>query len=362
MINCHFHDDRSSDGREPLVRHCEAAVGRGLRHVCVTNHAEVMADDGSWHADFEEMRDRFLQVQESVSECRREFPDLEVRLGIELEYRPEWTDTFDRLTADVPFDFVLGSVHIVDGFNVSGGPQRDRFFEGRSQEAAYRRYFKELDEMLAWGGFDVVSHFDLVTRFGHRHYGDYEPERFRASIMPVLETMADRRIGIEINTSGVSGPGSPYPARPILEWAREVGVPALTIGTDSHEPDVFAHGLPEGIELAERAGWPDAVTLAADRELMTLGAQAMAEILALPEHGWRGKLASLVVGRKTLAKKLVDMERQCRPLDYTAFNRFHHGGKVRAQNLLVMQRCRAAGQAAGKPMKALSELIEGFTA
>ena len=257
MINCHFHDHRSSDGRESLERHCDAAARGGIRHVCVTNHAEVMGEDGSWSADFEEMRERFHQVQVSVSECREMFPDLEVRLGIELEFRPEWTDAFDRLTAEVPFDFVLGSVHIVDGFNISGGPDKDRFFEGRSQEAAYGRYFRELDEMLAWGGFDVVSHFDLVKRFGHGHYGDYEPEQFRPAIQPVLETMADRGIGIEINTSGVFGPGTPYPAWRILEWAREAGVPALTIGTDSHEPHVFGHGLPEGIELAERAGWSE---------------------------------------------------------------------------------------------------------
>lgn len=116
------------------------------------------------------------------------------------------------------------------------------------------------------------------------------------------------------------------------------------------------------IAIYERAGWPDTSKLVEDEELMALGARAMGEILSLPEHGWRGKLASLLVGRKTLAKKLMGMEHDCRPLDYTAFNRCHHGTKVRAQNLLVMQRCAAAGQAAGKPMTALKELIAGFDA
>lgn len=116
------------------------------------------------------------------------------------------------------------------------------------------------------------------------------------------------------------------------------------------------------IAIYEQAGWPDAATLVENRKLMTLGSRAMGEILSLPEHGWRGKLAALVMGRRALGKKLLEMERECRPLDYTAFNRFHHGGKVRAQNLLVMQRCAAAGQAAGKPMAALNELIERFAA
>lgn len=257
MINCHFHDDRSSDGAEPLVRHCEAAVEAGVTHVCVTNHAELLGPDGSWRADLDEMRDRFRRVGESVARCRERFPALEVRLGIELEYRREWTDTFDRLTEELPFDFVLGSVHLVDGFNVSGGRERDGFFEGRAQEEAYEGYFREVAEMVEWGGFDVVAHFDLIKRFGYLHYGPYEPERFRPVIQPVLERMAEKGIGIEINTSGVFGPGTPYPERQILAWSRMAGVPWLTLGTDSHEPRVFSHGLAEGVALARSSGWPE---------------------------------------------------------------------------------------------------------
>ena len=106
-------------------------------------------------------------------------------------------------------------------------------------------------------GFDVVSHFDIVKRYGHAHYGDYQPERFRETVQPVLDQMAVRGIGIEINASGVFGPGTPYPERSILEWARHAGVPALTIGTDSHEPRVFAHGLADGIRLARESGWTE---------------------------------------------------------------------------------------------------------
>jgi histidinol-phosphatase (PHP family) len=257
LINCHFHDNRSSDGMGALALHCEMAVAAGIRHVCVTNHAELLGADGSWTADLDEMRGRFLAVRESVLECRDRFPALEVRCGVELEYRPEWTEAFDRLTEEVPFDFVLGSVHLVEGFNVSGGSDTGRFFEGRTQDAAYSSYFREVAEMVEWGGFDAVAHFDLVKRYGYRHYGGYEPERFRAVIQPILDRMADRNIGIEINTSGVFGPGTPYPERQILEWARETAVPALTLGSDSHEPDVFSQGLVEGIVLARAAGWSE---------------------------------------------------------------------------------------------------------
>jgi histidinol-phosphatase (PHP family) len=232
----------------------------GVSAICVTNHAETLAPDGSWVAELDEMRRRFLEVRESVLEARDRFPDLVIRLGIELEYRSEWTDTFDRLTDEIPFDFVLGSVHFLDGFNISGGSHRDIFFDGRTQDEAYDRYFRELDAMVEWGGFDVVSHFDLIARYGHLQYGAYQPARYHEVIQVVLEKMASRGLGIEINTSGVFGPGAPYPERDILVWAREAGVPALTLGTDSHRPETFADGLVEGVMLARSAGW-DQLTL-----------------------------------------------------------------------------------------------------
>ncbi|NNK49897.1 MAG: histidinol-phosphatase HisJ family protein [Gemmatimonadetes bacterium] len=276
MINYHFHDDRSSDGVGPLHEHCEAAIAAGIREICVTNHAEVLGPDGSWYADYHEMRDRFLSIGDSVGEARLLYPDLVVRLGIELEYRPEWTRAFDRLTAEVPFDFVLGSVHIVDGFNISGGPEKDRFFEGRTQDEAYARYFRELAALVEWGGFDVVSHFDLIARYGHRHYGAYEPSRYRGEIQPVLEAMAARGVGIEINTSGMSGPGVPYPAHDVLVWAREAGVPALTLGTDSHRPATFADGLVEGIALAEDSGWRELTSFEGRRATATMSMERAA--------------------------------------------------------------------------------------
>ena len=78
--------------------------------------------------------------------------------------------------------------------------------------------------------------------------------------------MAARGIGIEVNTSGVDqAPGHPYPEVDILAWAREAGVPFLTVGTDSHSPDRFSQGLREGVEAVGRAGWSEIALFEARR-------------------------------------------------------------------------------------------------
>lgn len=256
LVNDHFHDDGSSDGVAPLAEHCRAAVERGVTSLCVTNHVEILGDDGGWRVDLREATDRFRREARGVEEARRAFPGLDLRLGAEFEFRPEWTDALERLADTVPLDFVLGSVHVVDGLNVSGGSEPERFFAGRACREAYLAYFETLDRMVRWGAFDVVAHFDLVKRFGHLRCGPYDPSDFEPTIRRTLRRMAAAGIGLEINTSGVSQPpGVPYPEPEILGWAREEGVPHLTLGSDSHAPDRVDQGLEAGLDLARRTGW-----------------------------------------------------------------------------------------------------------
>lgn len=256
MVNDHFHDDASADAAAPLIAHCRAALDRGVTGLCVTNHVEIPDGDGGWCVDVEEATERFLRELEAVEEARGAFPDLDVRLGAEFEYRPEWTERLERLAEAVPFDLVLGSVHVVDGLNVSGGGEPERYFGGRDCGAAYGAYFESVERMVHWGGFDVVAHFDLVKRFGHLHCGPYDAFDFESTIRRILRRMATAGVGLEINTSGVAqAPGVPYPEGEILAWAREEGVSYLTMGTDSHAPGRIDQGLAEGLALARRAGW-----------------------------------------------------------------------------------------------------------
>ncbi len=260
MMNYHFHDERSSDGRAPLLEHCTAAVAAGFRDICLTNHVETLQPDGTWAVDLEEALRRFESVCESVLAVRRQLPSLRLRFGAEFAFRPDWLASLETLAAELPFDFVLGSLHDVDGVDVSG-PAAGTFYETRTREAAYARYFDALGELVAWGGCDVVAHFDLVKRFGHRSYGPYDASELEDRIRPVLNAMARKGLGIEVNTSGiVQAPRAPYPERELLDWALASGVPLLTVGSDSHAPAQFGQGIREGLAIARAAGWTTLTT------------------------------------------------------------------------------------------------------
>lgn len=55
------------------------------------------------------------------------------------------------------------------------------------------------------------------------------------------------------------------------------------------------------------------------------------------------------------------IDKRSLPLDHPKFNAFQHGGKVVAQDMATLQACLTAGQAEGKPMKALVELLARLT-
>ena len=57
--------------------------------------------------------------------------------GIELGLQPHLAGFYEELTNQYPFDFVIGSVHVVHGMD----PYYGEIFEGRSDEEVYKETF-----------------------------------------------------------------------------------------------------------------------------------------------------------------------------------------------------------------------------
>lgn len=258
-VNYHLHNAYSADGRGSTEDYCRAAVQLGFEEICITNHAEMLNPaTGEWELDLVEARQRFEQLQHEIERLQPDYPELRILLGAEFEYRPQWVETLEALVDSVDFDMIIGSVHVVGGQQISGGGMVGDYFKKRDGDEAYGRYFEELDEMLDWGGFDVVGHFDVIKRFGTKHYGPFEVKPFRSQVRAMLEKMVGKGLGLEINTSGVvQAPAEPYPGLEILELAREAHVATVTIGTDSHVPTSFEQGWEVGELTLRQAGFSE---------------------------------------------------------------------------------------------------------
>jgi histidinol-phosphatase (PHP family) len=179
---------------------------------------------------------------ESIVEARTR--GLPVKLGLEVDYVADREDETRALLAPYPWDYLLGSVHFVDGLAVDGEP---RLHHELGVEEAWRRYFETLARAAGSGLFDSLSHPDLVKVFGDRATDfDYGP---------VADAIADSGVAVEVSTAGLRKPvGELYPHPDFLAACRRRDVP-ITTGSDAHSPDVVGRDFDRAQELLRSVGY-----------------------------------------------------------------------------------------------------------
>jgi histidinol-phosphatase (PHP family) len=233
---------------------CEAAIARGVSEIAFTDHA-----------DFEPLDDccGYLRPAAYVAEierCRRRYGDhLTIRAGVEIGEGHVYADQATALLEAHEFDFVLGSMHWVDGRLHCD----ERYFAGRTLDEGLRAYFEEMARLAAEADYDVLAHFDTVRRAAYRAFGlktlDYVP--YEETIHRTLRTLVERGKGLEVNTVTYRrGMGDPSPPLQILRWYRKVGGEILTLGTDAHTPDAIGAGFDVALDMVRAAGFTRVAT------------------------------------------------------------------------------------------------------
>ncbi len=246
----------SAAGIEPFV---ETALGRGVDEIGFAEHVYYFRQTRPlWHVPYHVDRcsHDLEPYVEAVLDAKRQ--GLPVKLGLEVDYEPEREEETLELLAPYPWDYLLGSVHFIDGFGVDGEP---RLSDAVGVDEAWRRYFDRLASAARSGLFDSLSHPDLVKVFGQRP----SPEIERALHAKVADAIAESGVAVEVSTGGLRKPvGELYPDPHLLTLCRERGVPA-TVASDAHVPELVGSDFDRARTLLSSAGY-ETITLFDRRE------------------------------------------------------------------------------------------------
>ena len=233
------------------------AVERGLSEMAFTDHIPLYFLPPEKRDPRLAMReDQFDGYVAEVEVLRREFRDvIPVRLGLEADYAEGHEEELSRWLARADFDLVLGSVHWVAGDWIDAPGSAARF-EREGTERLYEEYYRLLAQAAETGLFDVLTHFDLPKKHGHR------------PAAPSLEAEekaieAARRAGcaVEISSAGLRKPvEEAYPEPRLLARIVQAGV-AVTFSSDAHAPAEVGWGYEKTLELARSCGVKEFVTL-----------------------------------------------------------------------------------------------------
>jgi histidinol-phosphatase (PHP family) len=173
---------------------------------------------------------------------------LPVKLGLEVDYFPGIEPELADLLAPYPWDYLLGSVHFVDGFPVD---QEPGLVHRVPVDEAWRRYFVWLRNAARSGLFDSLSHPDLVKFFGVRA-GEEQTHYLHVETADAIEAAGTC---IEVSAAGLHKPvGELYPDRALLEACRERGVP-ITLASDAHEPAHVGRDVDRAAAFAREVGY-----------------------------------------------------------------------------------------------------------
>jgi histidinol-phosphatase (PHP family) len=238
------HDTWSVD---PFV---EAARQAGVDEIGFTEHVYYFKQTRPlWHVPYHAERcvyDIGPYVEAIVAAKERGLP---VKLGLEVDYEPGREDETRRLLEPYPWDYLLGSIHFIDGFGIDGEP---RLIDEVGVDEAWRCYFETLSAAARSGLFDSLSHPDLVKIFGERVDGfDYRP---------VAQAIAESGTAIEVSTAGLRKPvGELYPDPGFLQECRDRDVP-VTLASDAHVPELVGRDFDRACELLRSVGY-ETITL-----------------------------------------------------------------------------------------------------
>ncbi|HRE28103.1 MAG TPA: histidinol-phosphatase HisJ family protein, partial [Anaerolineales bacterium] len=236
----HLHSNYSPDCQESMVSMCEAAVAQGISEIGFTEHYDLHPDE--WERDWFKVDAYFVELEKVRAQFAR---DLTVRAAVELGEPHIFQLECQELLAKHPFDYALGSLHWV-GRRLVFDPQ----FFNRPIDESSRDFFEELERMTRVGGFDVLSHFDVIVRVGFD-----DPTRYEDVIRQVLRNVIEHGIALDINTAAFRRRAQRLtPGLEILRWYRELGGERVTLGSDAHRPEHVGGHLPVAIEALKAAG------------------------------------------------------------------------------------------------------------
>lgn len=234
----------------------ERAIEAGFTHYGLSEHCpryreQDLFGDEVGHG-VEVLSTAFAAYAERAFALREHYADrIEILVGFETERLPpdDWATRMKQLRRAAPFEYIVGSVHDIDGSYVDYKPELTAELAQRlgGTDALHSRYFDAVTDSVQTLRPEVVGHIDLVRKF------DGPNAAFGPAVRPHIEAALEavRACGgvLDVNCGAHRRGLSPvYPLPEILMRAREMGI-GVTLGDDGHG----AHDVGVGLDACMRA-------------------------------------------------------------------------------------------------------------
>lgn len=236
IANYHTHTWRCLHASGTEREYVENAIEGGLKILGFSDHTPMPYADG--YASNVKMRvDQLEDYVDTILRLKQEYKeDIEIHLGLEVEYYPRYFESLLSITGQYPIEYFLLAQHFLD--NEIGD-----FFCGVPTDDPKRleKYCAQTMEALETGCFTYFAHPDLLNFTGDKRVYD-EHMRNLCRFAKKLD------VPLEINFLGIWDKRH-YPNPEFWKIAGEVGNKVI-FGADAHQPEKVWN--PQAFRIAEK--------------------------------------------------------------------------------------------------------------
>jgi len=238
-FDLHTHHERCNHAVGNIRDYVEVAINKGLDIIGISDHSpHFYSEEEQLYPSKTMGKSEFPHYIKEVLKLKDEYENqIELLLSVEADFLPEYVKLYQKEFDRYPFDYIIGSVHVVNGISIF---DKSRWKDLTKKQIVETKesYYTLIHKSAACGLYQVLGHIDAMKGY----YPEFETVQTEA-VEFTLKEIAKYDIAIEVNTSGKTKDcGGWYPSYDILEKALYYGVD-VTFGSDAHTPERVGEDL-----------------------------------------------------------------------------------------------------------------------
>ncbi|WP_137791819.1 histidinol phosphate phosphatase domain-containing protein [Bacillus sp. E(2018)] len=268
---------------EWLDLYLEEALNKGIKEVGIVDHLYRFRETRSYYEKYMDvtspeigplqqkwldqvMTESIYEFVTAINQAKKRWEQKGVilRLGIESDYFPECEDELRELLSLVEWDYIIGSVHFLNGWGFDNPETQDRF-QSLDLLNTYEEFFGVVEKAIKSNLFDFVAHLDNLKVFNHR------PDEEK--LLPFYHQIADALVETDTATEINAGLFYRYPVKEMCPSPSFLSVLVnkgvlFTLSSDAHFPDDLGKHVSDNVNTLKNLGCKELVTFHKRRRIM----------------------------------------------------------------------------------------------
>jgi len=239
IFDSHVHSYMSGDSHTPPEEEIRRAEALGLGLVFTEHMDYDLVSTVSFEVDVE----KYLPLYEK-------FRGPGVCLGLEIGLTHQSNEWNAALAKDPRLDFVLGSIHMVNGLDIYTD-----LYKRRTREEAATAYLETMLQMVRenpW--FDSLAHIDYPARVNPYAPQDLLYEEYSTYYDLIFRQLVENGQIIELNTRRLGKPEAARSLYTLYKRYYELGGRYVTLGSDAHVSENIGHCFPQARVMLDEIG------------------------------------------------------------------------------------------------------------